>query len=211
VQSVTLNGATIATYASMAPGKQPKSWIDLFIRTARAQGAVAPAPAGGGLGPAGGRLIVLPLLWELGKRLKDSALPTEGGPDNDENCDLCKDPSKSPKWTDYDAKHRKNRGQTWAQTRDQTALPPPRGAAQYHPAVVPNATVQQAFERDVWQRGKVVINTNSKTHKVVRFGFVIGAYNGRDTMCAIVKCSSSEIHGHPTDDADCNRPEVPYP
>jgi hypothetical protein len=211
VQSVTLNGGVVATFASAVPSRGTRSLLDLLVSTAHAQaGSAGPAPAGGGLS-GGGRLIAVPLLWELGKRLKDSALPTEGGPDNEENCDLCKDPSKKPRWTDYNGKHLKNRGSTWDQTRTKTALPPPRGAAQYHPAVVPNRAVQEAFEYDVWSRGKVVTSTKSKTHKVVRFGFVIGAYNGKDTTCAIAKCSSSELHGHPTDEADCDRPEVPYP
>lgn len=81
----------------------------------------------------------------------------------------------------------------------------------YHPAVVPNVTAQQPFEIDVWQRGKVIKNTKSDTYKVVRFGFVVGAYDGKDTTCAIVKCSARQIHGHPIKDSDCDKPEVPYP
>jgi YD repeat-containing protein len=212
IQTVTLNGNAIATYASAVPTKRPRTLIDLFVSTAYAQtGATLPSPGGGGLRGPGWWGAGAPLLWELGKRLKDSALPAEGGPDKQEDCDPCKDPSKRPKWTDYDGKHMKNRGQTWEQIRARTALPPPRGAATYHPAPVPNRAAQEAFEYDVWARGKVVVNDKSKTHKTVLFGFVVGAYNGRDTRCAIVKCSGKEIHGHPTDEADCARPEVPYP
>ena len=210
VQTVTLNGATIATYASTDPGKAPKSLIDLFITTAHAQtgGATLPGPPGGGL-RAPGRLILVPLIWELGKRLKDSALPAEGTPDKDENCDLCKDPSKTPRWIPRDYKHLPPKGKAWSAVRASTAN---GGFAKYDPALVPNTVVQQAFELDVWARGKVIKNTNSEVYKVVRFGGPrVGAYGGADTQCAIVKCSASEIHGHPAAEAECNKPEVPYP
>jgi hypothetical protein len=202
VKSVTLTGqpTLLGLDANQATGLRPSA-------AQPEQASTLPLPGGTGIRGSGWIGIGV-LMWEIGKRIADSGASDETASE-EKDCDPCKDPSKTPEWIPRDYKHLAKKGMSWKEIRDGTLGV--RKAAKYHPAVVPNAVAQQAFEIDVWQRGKVIKNTNSEVYKVVKFGFVIGAYNGKDTSCAVVKCSAGEIHGHPTEDSECNKSGVPYP
>jgi YD repeat-containing protein len=202
VKSVTLTGQPISL------GSDANQATGLRLSAAQPeQSSTLPLPGGTGIRGSGWVGIGV-LMWEIGKRIADSGASDETSSE-EKDCDACKDPSKTPSWIPRDYKHLAKKGMSWKEIRDGTLGV--RRAAKYHPAVVLNAAVQQTFEIDVWQRGKVIKNTNSEVYKVVRFGFVVGAYNGKDTSCAVVKCSAGEIHGHPVEDSDCNKSAVPYP
>jgi YD repeat-containing protein len=202
VKSVTLTGQPTSL------GQDANEAVATRLSAAHPeQSSTLPRPGGIGIRGSGWVGIGV-LMWEIGKRIADSGASDEATSE-EENCDPCKDPSKTPSWTPHRYKHLPDKGKSWAEIRRETGEKD--NPAKYHPAVIPNTTVQQAFEYDVWQKGKVIKNTSSQTHKVVRFGYVIGAYSGKDTTCAIVRCSGREIHGLPADPADCDLPAVPYP
>jgi YD repeat-containing protein len=186
IDALSINGVQVAAAGTRAPG---------------IPGVRGPGAAGAAAG----------ILWELGRRLAESSDATTTDPDAKKDCDPCKDPTLTPDWSPHGGKHINGRkGKTWPQIRAGTGgdgKPP----AKYHPAFVPNAVVQRTVEMDVWGRGKVIENSSNLTVKVVRFGLVVGASDGKDVLCVRVECSGRTVHGRPIADSECEKPEVPYP
>lgn len=53
----------------------------------------------------------------------------------------------------------------------------------------------EKLEKFAWENG--IRKNDGKNHKLFKLDKTIGAYEGEETKCMIVKMSANEIHGHP--------------
>jgi hypothetical protein len=98
--------------------------------------------------------------------------------------------SNKIEWTNHGWKHKPQQNVPWKKivenTRDR------KFPAKYKPGI----EIEQ-LEKTVWDRGVSCKSPDGQVWKAMKFENIVGASNGQETNCVVVKNHSNMIHGHP--------------